>query len=78
MRPPLRWHHNATDLFNLWVVWRAYTIKVAGNLCSKISYADKLLQDVLGHDIGVTSFLHNVSNISVYDENHNTIDKLTK
>jgi hypothetical protein len=71
MGSPLWWHANATDFLHLWVVRGAYTIQVTSNLCPQICYADKLLQNVLWHDISISSFLHYQvtmsTNINIYD-----------
>ena len=53
MVAPLRGHDHAADLLDLGVVWRAHAIHVPGNLRAEISNADELLEDVLGHDVGV-------------------------
>lgn len=57
MSPPLRHHSYTTDFLHLRVVWGAYTIKISCNLSPKICYANKLLQNVLGHNVSVTRFL---------------------
>mmetsp|Transcript_21771 Transcript_21771/g.52020 ORF Transcript_21771/g.52020 Transcript_21771/m.52020 type:complete len:264 (-) Transcript_21771:6449-7240(-) len=52
---PLRRHDHAPDLLHLWVVRRAHAVEVARYLGSEVRDADELLQDVLGHDVGVPS-----------------------
>lgn len=69
---PLWRHGNTTDLLDLGIVWRTYAIKVSSNLSAQVSYAYKLLQDIFGHDISISSFLHkldqnNISKIILWE-----------
>ena len=61
---PHWWHHNAANFFNLRIVQKTYAIQVSSNLSPEIYYTDEVLQNVLGQNIGVTSFLYQQPNIS--------------
>ena len=63
---PHWWHHNAANFFNLRIVQRTCAIQVHSNLSLKICYADEILRNFLGHNIGITTFLHQQPNISTW------------
>ena len=54
---PLRRQDDAPDLLHLGIVCRRYSVQVSCNLGPEVGDHHKLLEDVLGQDVGVASLL---------------------
>lgn len=57
MSTPLWWHSNTSNFFHLRIVRWTNTIQVPCNLCSQICYTDELFQNILRHNVGISSLL---------------------
>ena len=57
MRSPLRWQHNTPYLLDLGIVSGGNSIQISSNLGPQVGDHDKLLEDVLREDVGVSGLL---------------------